>query len=686
MSQIMNFSQSQTNHDNVIPNNPNSLDESTLNISAFHLNNTQEYINESAVKKDNLENGHHSLQSKITCPLDQNNISNAQQWLQSQPLHMIGILHFQNTTYVVKSDKVLIGRKGNNNKIDIDVGFSNFVSRTHLEIYKSANQGYMVRCVGKNGVFINEIYLSKENDPFELPAECNLHFPNTDISIKFKCLAYRDAREIELEIRAYISSLQDKNLLNLTNSIIQTNNSIISNSNLNQYNSDSLNALCPQNEAFVTKTSLDREIELQKNLNKTPEIHAKVVKRVKRKLDGYPNSYDQEEGVKDVWGRDDRDKFERNYSDNMCNTTISPNSKIVPNSLIKNNGSKPKNSYKKPPFSYAQLIVQVISGAPEGFLTLSGIYDALSDKYPYFDNTADKGWQNSVRHNLSLNRYFTKVPRSQDETGKGSYWKLDISKAPEPETLIEQAFMDKKTMAAVHSASSNGNGTGSGSFKNFSSKSHLFNPDSPGNYPDSARNNGFIGNSDGRRNEESDSNNYIINESSYSAEGRDGFKMAKKRGRPRLNKPRLNQNKSNPLTNYVNLKPGEDNTDKAIASLPIHNNAIDPYYPTITQNPVACDDSQIKSKISSQDLTNISNQLNHYETDSIFNNLGNRTERELENNVEDARAQHIEGMLDNTEPLDDAALMATSLFPETNPLKRAMIQQLLESAGGHQNF
>ena len=101
--------------------------------------------------------------------------------------------------------------------------------------------------------------------------------------------------------------------------------------------------------------------------------------------------------------------------------------------------SPPKDD-SKPPYSYAQLIVQAIASAQDNQLTLSGIYSYITKNYPYY-RTADKGWQNSIRHNLSLNRYFIKVPRSQEEPGKGSFWRID----PQSEVkLIEAAFRRRR--------------------------------------------------------------------------------------------------------------------------------------------------------------------------------------------------------------------------------------------------
>jgi len=54
--------------------------------------------------------------------------------------------------------------------------------------------------------------------------------------------------------------------------------------------------------------------------------------------------------------------------------------------------SKSPRDEAKPPYSYAQLIVQAIMSTVDKQLTLSGIYAYITHNYPYY-KASDKGWQ-----------------------------------------------------------------------------------------------------------------------------------------------------------------------------------------------------------------------------------------------------------------------------------------------------
>lgn len=76
-------------------------------------------------------------------------------------------------------------------------------------------------------------------------------------------------------------------------------------------------------------------------------------------------------------------------------------------------------SDEKPPYSYATLIGISILSHGEKKLTLLQIYQWISDTFKYYKRE-DVGWQNLIRHNLSLNKAFVKGEKLKD--GKGHFW------------------------------------------------------------------------------------------------------------------------------------------------------------------------------------------------------------------------------------------------------------------------
>lgn len=316
----------------------------------------------------------------------------------ASPPRALARLEGRDFDFVMRQRTVTVGRNSSHGSVDINMGHSSFISRRHLQITFEDPCGFSLRCLGKNGVFVDGVFQRRGAPPLQLPRECVFRFPSTVIKIQFSSLlSGEELREEEqrsppprLTLLPHISPLKisiptmhHDDLRHLVSPLPSPTGTL------------SVPNSCPASPRGAGSSGYRYGRNVTSDLQLAAEFAAKAVS-------------EQQRGIAEQHGES-------------------------------GGGDSPKDE-SKPPYSYAQLIVQAISSAPDRQLTLSGIYTHITKHYPYY-RTADKGWQNSIRHNLSLNRYFLKVARSQEEPGKGSFWRVDSASEGK---LVEQAFRKRR--------------------------------------------------------------------------------------------------------------------------------------------------------------------------------------------------------------------------------------------------
>lgn len=100
---------------------------------------------------------------------------------------------------------------------------------------------------------------------------------------------------------------------------------------------------------------------------------------------------------------------------------------------------------EKPAYSYIALIVMAIQASPTKRATLAEIYNYLQQRFEFFRGPY-QGWKNSIRHNLSLNECFIKLPKAAGRNGKGHYWALD----PSCEFMFEEGSFRRRPRGYRH--------------------------------------------------------------------------------------------------------------------------------------------------------------------------------------------------------------------------------------------
>ncbi|KAL1235285.1 Forkhead box protein [Trichinella spiralis] len=356
-------------------------------------------------------------------------------------------LDYENVSYMIRKRSVVVGRQSQNNPPDIGLqadGISaSYVSRVHLQLQLGDDFCWYLVCFGKNGIFLNSTLIPNHiTNSTLIPDECTLRFPSTRIRLHFRSLIRKPSlvEEAEQSIvkRAVLVAppLEDSSasLSSMSTTSAESMNKTYTEDKTSRsgllpqmMNADEQMSESPASAASVCSDNNENALVIVEDNNQNEEFSAAAAAAVRQ----------QAEFTSNTGSSSGADRVGVIYL-TTANSSADDNSKKTGNCSADTAAS---SSFVKPPYSYAQLIVQAIASTSERQMTLSGIYAYIIKNYPYY-RTCDKSWQNSIRHNLSLNRYFIKIPRSQDEPGKGNFWGLDsLSEAK----LVQFAFRQRRS-------------------------------------------------------------------------------------------------------------------------------------------------------------------------------------------------------------------------------------------------
>ncbi|XP_038249290.1 forkhead box protein H1 [Dermochelys coriacea] len=112
---------------------------------------------------------------------------------------------------------------------------------------------------------------------------------------------------------------------------------------------------------------------------------------------------------------------------------------------------KKYSRHRKPPYTYLAMIALVIQASPGRKLKLSQIIQEIGALFPFFTE-GYQGWKDSIRHNLSSNRCFSKLLKDPAKPkAKGNFWTVDVSQIPPDALKLQNTAISRQEAASFTS-------------------------------------------------------------------------------------------------------------------------------------------------------------------------------------------------------------------------------------------
>ncbi|KAK9452027.1 uncharacterized protein V1518DRAFT_410176 [Limtongia smithiae] len=338
------------------------------------------------------------------------------------------------------------GGGGGNGSIDVHLGTAKAISRRHAKIfYNFANQRFEFSVLGRNGAFVDDVFVEKGATvslthgsrvqigqigfTFLLPSSSNFESGSTTPTQTIKpadAISMRDSNSLLESVRIPAELMPRKGKLPLP----------VAEHNVLQE--------MPEQRAF------EQIFEDSNFPGVLPEevVHAEAVGD--RHLHQQPRPQHEEQHSEESLHNQPLHESDLRMiealtgssvmarSDSISGVTdpalLSPAHEIPQSKKLGSSkrsdkrypdppspSSIPPEYREKPANSYSSLIeISLRTSMTDRGMSLSDIYQSIQDLFPYY-RFAPYGWQNSVRHNLSLNKLFVKIAKE----GKGWLWGLD---------------------------------------------------------------------------------------------------------------------------------------------------------------------------------------------------------------------------------------------------------------------